>query len=115
MAVLNNIRKHGIFLIIIIALALFSFVLSGVIGNGNTATKGESIVATINGVDLPREDFMKKVEVAQRSLGPNAPTNQAMNIVWNRELRRVILEEQYESLGLSAEKAQISNSLKFDG
>ena len=112
MAVLNNIRKHGIFLIIIIALALFSFVLSGVIGNGNTATKGESIVATINGVDLPREDFMKKVETVQRSLGPNAPTNQAMNIVWDRELKRVILEEQYESLGLTAEIAQISNSLK---
>ena len=32
MAILNDIRKHGIFLIIIIALALFSFVLSGVIG-----------------------------------------------------------------------------------
>ena len=112
MAILNNIRKHGIFLIIIIALALFSFVLSGVIGNGNTATKGESVVATIDGVDLPREDFMKKVEVVQRSLGPNSLVNQAMNIVWNRELRRVILEEQYESLGLSAEKAQISNSLK---
>ncbi|MBT7242834.1 MAG: peptidylprolyl isomerase, partial [Flavobacteriaceae bacterium] len=112
MAILNNIRKHGIFLIIIIALALFSFVLSGVIGNGNTATKGESVVATIDGVDLPREDFMKKVEVVQRSLGPNSLVNQAMNIVWNRELRRVILEEQYESLGLTAEKAQISNSLK---
>ena len=112
MAVLNNIRKHGIFLIIIIALALFSFVLSGVIGNGNTPTKGESIVATINGVDLPREDFMKKVETVQRSLGPNSPTNQAMNIVWDRELKRVILEEQYESLGLTAEIAQISNSLK---
>lgn len=112
MAILNNIRKHGIFLIIIIALALFSFVLSGVIGNGNTAPKGESTVATINGVDLPREEFMKKVEATQRSLGPNSQTNQAMNIVWNRELRRVILEEQYESLGLTAEKAQISNSLK---
>tara|TARA_R110000787_G_scaffold13189_2_gene41686 strand:- start:983 stop:3067 length:2085 start_codon:yes stop_codon:yes gene_type:complete len=112
MAVLNNIRKHGIFLIIIIALALFSFVLSGVIGNGNTATKGESTVATINGVDLPREEFMKKVEAVQRSMGPNSPTNQAMNIVWDRELRRVVLEEQYETLGLTAEKAQISNSLK---
>jgi peptidyl-prolyl cis-trans isomerase D len=112
MAVLNNIRKHGIFLIIIIALALFSFVLSGVIGDGNTPTKGESTVATINGVDLPREDFMKKVEAVQRSMGPNSPTNQAMNIVWDRELRRVVLEEQYESLGLTAEKAQISNSLK---
>ncbi len=58
--------------------------LSGVIGNGNTAPKGESTVATINGVDLPREDFMKKVEAVQRSLGPNSPTNQAMNIVWDR-------------------------------
>ncbi len=113
MAVLNNIRKHGIFLIIIIALALFSFVLSGVIGDGNTPTKGESTVATINGVDLLREDFMKKVEAVQRTMGPNSPTNQAMNIVWDRELRRVVLEEQYESLGLTAEKAQISNSLKI--
>ena len=112
MAILNNIRKHGIFLIIIIALALFSFVLSGVIGNGNTAPKGESTVATINGVDLPREDFMKKVEAVQRSLGPNSPTNQSMNIVWDRELRRVILEEQYDALGLTAERAQISNSLR---
>lgn len=112
MAILNDIRKHGIFLIIIIALALFSFVLSGVIGNGNSTPKGESIVGTINGVDLPREQFMKKVETIQRNLGPNSPTNQAMNIVWDREIRRVLLSEQYESLGLTAEKEQISNSLR---
>jgi len=111
MAILNDIRKHGIFLIIIIALALFAFVLSGVIGNGNTP-KGESTVATINGVDLPREDFMKKVEATQRSLGQNSQATQAMNIVWNRELRRVILEEEYEKLGLAAEKSQINNSLR---
>ena len=113
MAILNDIRKHGIFLIIIIALALFSFVLSGVIGNGNSTPKGESTVATINGVDLPREQFMKKVESIQRNLGPNSQTNQAMNIVWDRELRRVILSEQYESLGLTAEKEQINNSLRI--
>ena len=112
MAILNDIRKHGIFLIIIIALALFSFVLSGVIGNGNSTPKGESIVGTINGVDLPREQFMKKVENIQRNLGPNSPTNQAMNIVWDREIRRVLLSEQYESLGLTAEKEQINNSLR---
>ena len=112
MAILNDIRKHGIFLIIIIALALFSFVLSGVIGNGNSTPKGESTVATINGVDLSREQFMKKVETIQRNLGPNSQTNQAMNIVWDRELRRVIFSEQYESLGLTAEKEQINNSLR---
>ncbi len=111
MAILNNIRKHGIFLIIIIALALFSFVLSGVIGSGNNTPKGENNIATVNGVEIPRETFMKKVETTQRSLGSNGQTTQAMNIVWERELRRVILEEQYETLGLTAEKAQINNTL----
>jgi len=110
MAILNNIRKHGIFLIIIIALALFSFVLSGVIGNNNSP-KGESVVATINGVELPREEFMKKVEVMQRNLGGRSSSAQAMNSVWNNELRRVLLSEQYEGLGLTAERAQINNSL----
>jgi len=111
MAILNDIRKHGIFLIIIIALALFAFVLSGVIGNGNNSPKGETVVATINGVDLPREEFMKKVETRQRNLGGNVATNQAMNAVWQQELRRVLLEEQYEALGLTAEKAQINDAL----
>jgi len=111
MAILNNIRKRGIFLIIIIAMALFAFVLSGVLGNGSNTPKGESNIATVNDVDITREDFMQKVEVVQRSLGPNNGTNQAMNIVWQREIRRVLLEEQFLALGLSAERAQISNAL----
>ncbi len=114
MAILNSIRKRGIFLIIIIAMALFAFVLSGVLGNGSNTPKGESNVATVNDVDITREDFMQKVEVAQRSLGPNNGTNQAMNIVWNRELRRVLLEEQFLALGLSAEREQISNALSIN-
>ncbi len=114
MAILNSIRKRGIFLIIIIAMALFAFVLSGVLGNGNNNPKGESNIATVNDVDITREDFMQKVEVVQRSLGPNNGTNQAMNIVWQRELRRVLLEEQYLALGLSAERAQISNALSIN-
>jgi peptidylprolyl isomerase/peptidyl-prolyl cis-trans isomerase D len=114
MAILNSIRKRGIFLIVIIALALFSFVLSGVIGNGNTSVKGESNIATINGVDITREDFMKKVETTQRSLGSNSETNRAMDLVWQREMRRVILEEQYQSLGLGVESSQINNALSIN-
>lgn len=114
MAILNNIRKRGIFLVVIIALALFSFVLSGVIGNGSSSLKGETNIATVNGVDITREDFMKKVETTQRSLGSNSPTTQAMNIVWQRELRRVLLEEQYGALGLTVESAQINNALSIN-
>lgn len=112
MAILNSIRKRGIFLIIIIALALFAFVISGVIGNGNNSPKGENNIATINDVDISREDFMQKVENTQRSLGQNNGSNQAMSMVWEQELRRVLLEEQYESLGLTAERSQISDALR---
>ncbi len=111
MAILNSIRKKGVFLIIIIALALFAFVLDGVIGSSTSSPKGQSNIATVNGIDIPREDFMKLVDVTQRSLGPSTATTQAMNIVWERELRRVLLNEQYEALGLTIENAQLSDAL----
>ncbi|MGV6827802.1 MAG: peptidylprolyl isomerase [Flavobacteriales bacterium] len=112
MAILNSIRKRGLFLIIIIALALFSFVLSDLFKGGSRSMKGEANIATINGVDVSRETFMKKVEVAQRNLRGRGTTTQAMNSVWNQELRRVLLDQQYESLGLTAESEQIKNSLR---
>lgn len=113
MAILNNIRKRGVFLIIIIALALFSFILADVIRNGGfSSEKSQTTIATINGNDIDREDFMREVEATQRTLGPNGTTSQAMNRVWDSKLRTVLLEEQFEKLGLSAEKAQINNALR---
>ncbi len=113
MAILNNIRKRGVFLIIIIALALFSFILADVIRNGGfSSEKSQTTVATVNGNDIDREEFMREVEATQRNLGPNGTTAQAMSRVWSNKLRSVLLEEQFEKLGLSAEKEQISNALR---
>ncbi len=113
MAILNSIRKRGVFLIIIIALALFSFILADVIRNGGfSSEKSQTTVATVNGNDIDREEFMREVEATQRTLGPNGTTSQAMNRVWDSKLRTVLLEEQFEKLGLSAEKEQISNALR---
>lgn len=112
MAVLNSIRKRGIFLILIIALALFAFILSDVLTKGSSGPKGQNNIATINGTDISRQSFMEEVENTQRNMGPNVNTGQAMNYVWNQELRRVILQEQIEKAGISAEKAQLDNALK---
>ncbi len=111
MAILNSIRKRGIFLILIIALALFAFILSDVLTSGG-GTKVQDTIATINGTDISRQSFMQEVEATQRSMGANANTSQAVNMVWDRELRRVILDEQFEKAGLSVEKAQLDNALK---
>ncbi|MCB0465818.1 MAG: peptidylprolyl isomerase [Aequorivita sp.] len=112
MAILNSIRKRGIFLILIIALALFAFILSDVLTKGNRGSKGQDTIATINGTDISRQSFMEEVEATQRNLGPNGNTTQAMNMVWDRELRSTIMDEQIEKAGLTVEKAQIDNALK---
>ncbi|RDK89078.1 SurA N-terminal domain-containing protein [Marinirhabdus gelatinilytica] len=112
MAVLNKIRQRSVFLIIIIALALFSFVLADVLRNGGLSTdKSQANVATVNGVDLERTEFMTKVENMRRNLGPNAPAGQAINAVYEQEVRRVVLEEQYEELGLTVQGNQLNDAL----
>lgn len=110
MAVLNKIRQRSVFLIVIIALALFSFVLADVIRNGGMVSqKSRNTIATINGVDIDREQFARQVEAYQRNLGPNASTAQAVNMVWDIQVRQALLEEEFEELGIRVEEAQVKN------
>lgn len=113
MAVLNKIRQRSLFLILIIALALFSFVLADLFKNSDALTaKSQNIVATINGKDITREDFLQKVEAAQRQAGPNATNTQVMNRVWDQEVRQAVMETQFVELGISVEKDQMRDLLK---
>jgi len=113
MAVLNKIRQRSLFLILIIALALFSFVLADLFKNSDALTsKSQNIVATINGKDITREYFMQKVEQLQRQMGPSATNTQVMNRVWEQEVRQAVMETQYDELEISVEKDQMRDLLK---
>lgn len=113
MAILNSIRKRGIFLILIIAMALFAFILSDILTSGaGGMPKGQNNIANVNGVDIPRQQFMEEVEIAQRNMGANANTAIAVNRVWEKELRRVIYEEQMDKVGISVEKAHLDQALR---
>ncbi len=113
MAVLNKIRQRSVFLIIIIALALFSFVLADVIRNGGMVSqKSQNTIATINGEDIDREQFARQVEAYQRNLGPNASSMQAVNMVWDLNVRQAVLEEQFEELGIRIEEAQLKRMMR---
>jgi len=113
MAVLNKIRQRSLFLIIIIALALFAFVLADLFKNGNAfSAKEQNTVGVVNGKDITRDDFLQKVEAAQRQAGPNATSNQVINSVWDQEVRIAIMETQFEELGMTVEKDQMRDVLK---
>lgn len=112
MAVLNKIRQRSIFLIVIIALALFAFVLSDLFQNSSAFGSNQDTIATINGTEIKRDEFMNRVENLQRQMGPGASTTQTVNRVWDQEVRRVVVEEQIEGLGLTVEREQMRNLLR---
>jgi len=116
MAILENIRKRTTVLILIIGLALFAFVISGVFtADGLSGQKIGSTVAEVNGKEIPIEAFREKVEIQQRNSAPGTPTMQIVNQVYDQEVKSAILEQQFEDLGVNIEKDQIINFLETAG
>lgn len=110
MAVLEKIRKRTTVLILIIGLALFAFVISGVFSsNGFSDGKVGSSVAEINGEEISIDEFRLKVEAASRRYGPQASSMQLVNSVWEQEVRNMVLGQQFEELGIDIEQDQIVN------
>ena len=108
MAILGQIRSKSIFLIIVIGLALFAFVISGVFdGKGYQA---QQPVGVINGEDILIEDFRGQVDFLERNY--NQMGMIAVNNVWNQRLRSEILKQQFEITGIQSGKDHLQNILK---
>ena len=114
MAILNKIRQQTLVLILVIAMALFAFILSGLFdGSTSFSSKSQNVIATINGEDIKRDDFMDKVENAQRQQAGQGTSTQAMNRVWDQEVRKAVMETQFNELGLVVERDQMRDLLKL--
>lgn len=116
MAILENIRKRTTILILIIGLALFAFVISGVFVNGDIAGNGKvgSAVAEVNGNEISVDAFRNKMEAASRN-GGGRSSMQLINDVYEEEVKRSILDEQFDDLGIGVEQDQIIDFLKTSG
>ncbi|WP_179343714.1 peptidylprolyl isomerase [Winogradskyella ursingii] len=113
MAVLNKIRQRSLVLILVIAMALFAFVIGDLFRNSTAFSGGpQDVIATVNGEDISRNDFMLKVKNYQDRFGGGQSSTQAMNAIYNQELRRIILDSEFEKVGLSVEKDEMRNLLK---
>ena len=112
MAVLSKIRQRSFFLIVIIALALFSFVLTDVIKSGGFGG-GSNDVGSVNGQEIAAQGFMQKVSVAEKQ-GQGTSNTQAINSVWEQEVRSLLLNEEFEKLGFRIGNEQLINIIKTD-
>ncbi|MBT8222327.1 MAG: SurA N-terminal domain-containing protein, partial [Eudoraea sp.] len=113
MAILENIRKRTTVLILIIGMALFAFVISGIFtSNDLGGGKIGSAIGEINGEPISIDDFRQRVERISRRSGPTASSTQLVNSVWNQLERNTILDQQIADLGISIEQDQIMEVIK---
>ena len=110
--VLNKIRQKTVVLILVIALAIFAFILSSLFDNREALFSKQNVVATINGEDVNREAFMYQVEQTQRQMGQQATNTQVMNRVYDNIVRQEIMSSEFEKLGLSVESDQMRDILR---
>ena len=94
MAVLGKIRALGpVALISVIGLALFAFVFSTGTGTVTDVFKGDefnqSRVAVVKGIEMDRADFMQKVDNLEKQNRGSSSSIQAMNSIWNSELKNL--------------------------
>jgi len=117
MAILENIRKRTTVLILIIGMALFAFVISGVFTSNDFAggNKVGSAVAEVNGESISIDDFRREVESASRRFGPTFSNSQLVNQVYEQQVRNTLLEQQFTDLGIDVESDQIIEFVRTSG
>ena len=111
MAILGQIRKRSIFLIIVIGMALFAFVISGVF-TSNGGFSSNKPIGEINGEEIDFEIFNMMVEQAQTVYGLN--TINAVNFAWNQGVKNQSLIQELDKLGIDAGRNQLEQIISSD-
>ncbi|MBC8298997.1 MAG: SurA N-terminal domain-containing protein [Pelagibacterales bacterium] len=110
MAILGQIRKRSFFLIVVIGMALFAFVISGVfVGSGVSQSQS---IGEINGEEIDYESFNLIVQQVQDVYGLDY--SNAINYAWKTGVRNTVLAQELEKLGVNAGIDQLEQILSAE-
>jgi peptidyl-prolyl cis-trans isomerase D len=97
MAVLSKIRQRSLLLILVIGFCLLAFIIGDIINSGGFGVTRN--VGSVNGTDIPVQDFLQKVSDVEKGQQGITPT-QASNAVWNQEVENILFDERVEKTGI---------------
>ncbi len=112
MAVLAKIRQRSALMIVVIAFALFAFLVPSLFSKGSFGKKSND-VGSINGKNISFDDFRVKVSNVEKS-GQGITATAAANRVWDQEVSIALLSAEFEKLGLRVGEKAIMEVLKSD-
>ncbi len=111
MAVLSKIRQRSLLLILVIGFSLLAFIVTDLIGNGGFGSTKN--VGSVDGEDIPVQEFLQKVSDAQ-SRQQGVSTTQAANMIWNQEVENILYGARYEAAGLRVGRDHVYNMYSQD-
>ncbi|MDP1812267.1 MAG: peptidylprolyl isomerase [Sediminibacterium sp.] len=113
MSVIQRIRDKGAWIVFaIIALALIAFILQDGVGRGGSGASSATTIGKVNGEKIERADFEEKLALQERMYGAQgAKREQLIGSLWNQEVERVVLNQEYQKLGLRVSSRELSDIL----
>jgi peptidyl-prolyl cis-trans isomerase D len=105
MAILGEIRKNSIVLIVVIGMALFAFVISGVFDGAGTMS--QEPVAIVGDEEVNIEQYSRRVDAVERNTGMS--NVQAVNTVWDQVVTEYSFDQLQEELGLEVGRGHVEN------
>jgi parvulin-like peptidyl-prolyl isomerase len=121
MATLERIRQRSGLLIAIIGVAMLAFILTDLLGNGQSILRGQqSVVVEINGEAVEIQEFSKLLEERTESYKNesqdfalnNVTTKQLADAVFSQLKAEKIMAAQYEELGFTVTSAELFQRIK---
>lgn len=112
MAILEKIRKRSLLLIVVIGVCLLAFLIGDLIGGGKFTAFTATNIGEVDGEVIERAEFAQMVENVSRSGGANASTMQAVNQVWDYKVNQILLQEEFDKLGIDVQSSHIINLVK---
>ncbi|MEE9349015.1 MAG: peptidylprolyl isomerase [Flavobacteriaceae bacterium] len=101
MAILAQIRNRPIFLIIIIGMALFAFVLSGVFDGSGGPVRNS--IGSVNGEEISNKAFSRLLEGQNKQNS----TLKSVQTVWDNIVKAKVYEDQIEKAGIVVGEKEI--------
>ena len=120
MSIIQRIREKGALIsAIVIALALLGFILMDAFAGRTGMMNGQvsSYVGKVNGEKIDRIEFERKIkDMESRYLAQGAQLDdnmrqQMMMQLWEQEVNQIVMEEEYEELGLDVTDKELRNFL----
>ena len=113
MSVIQRIRDKGAWIIFgIIALALIAFILQDGVRRGGSTFSNTTTIGVINGEKIERADFEEKLALQEKMYASQgAQREQLIGSLWSSEVDRVVLNQEYEKLGIQVPPKELSDIL----